>query len=716
MIRTWQKIPEYSLMQRNAASVRRPQSATLTFGPWTGGLVTAKEAERCDLRECSELLNMVLTDGGYARTRNGISQICTGASGRVVSAGDFRINGEYMTLFGTVEEGAESIFRLYKANTDGTVTQIGDNDSLEGRPYLIGFNDLLIICDQSYIKFWDGGSDIQMAYDDGLGANAYHFNNRWGQNDPAPVDLLPQALGNGTVQRVAYRFTTGTWTAKYTIPPSVCYATLCKKGEGYVGDKQRMWIRIRNVSDVVIAEKEILYPDTLKQDTSPSHDGTYEINYLEYEFVMSEADMIPPYTGLAQTTTYYMSLEYSGGDADNHVWVQCCRITYWGWLHTGGSGWTQMTLKTPLFGMRTSRPPKASYGIVHASRLFCIEGTEGANPSYLWYSGVMNHLDWSSPDTGGYLDCGKPVGAIASYYDQVWLFGTANEPSLSRLAGTKPSEYSLTDTMQKVSAHQPSVTVTPDDIYFLHPGGVSAIGTMTEFGDVRTVSQGENIKDLISSYYSLKAFCGYEPEYGLTLLKLDDGTDYIYVLHNRQKNIKYFGQQPYLYSPAARWKFRLPVSGGVSQQVSCFGYGQNALYIGTTGGQIWKVEKGNLTDGGTYPEYQLKTAYHSTKMGEMAVQKLYLDVFGKTGGRFSVKGYKNHSLQPFQTWNMYLPTELAVEHPPAPASFICNFDRINANFNFRSLLLSYEDIIPAATNCPIYFGAMQLLCMRIGGL
>lgn len=713
MIRSWQKAPEYQNMTRNASVIRRPQSTTLTLGTWTGGLVTAREAERCNDKECSELLNMVLTEGGYARTRNGISQICAGAEGKVVSAGDYRIGGEYMTLFGTVESGSPDIYRLYKANPDGTVTQIGTDASLEGSPWLIGFNDLLIICDGSYIKFWDGGSDIQMAYDDGLGVESYHFNNRYGQI-ANPIDLTAQPLGNGTVERVGYKFKTGTWSAGYTIPPSVCFATLCKKGNGYTGTKTRLWLRIRTMADVVVAEKELIYPDTLKDDTSPAGDGSYEINYLEYEFILAEADMEDPYTGLSQNTDYYMSLEYDGGDADNHVWVQTCVYTGPGYSHNG-TAWAQTTGKTPLFAMRTSRPPKASYGIVHASRLFCIEGADGDNPSYLWYSGVMNHLDWSSPDSGGFLDGGKPIGAIASFYDQVWVFGTEGEPSLSRLAGTSPAAYTLTDTMQKVSSDQKSMTVTPDDIYFLHPAGMDSIGTMTEFGDVRSVSQADSIKNLISAGYSTEAFSGYEPEFGLTLLKLEDGTEDIYALHNKLKTVKYFGAQPYMYSPIARWRFVLPAVGESAQHVSCFGYGHGEMYIGTDAGEVWKMDKTTLRDGGVYPQYCLRTAYHSTKLAELKAEKLSPDAYGNKGGAFEIKIYRNHSLLAWQTFSLTLPTVLNVEHPPAPAQYICNFDRLNVNFNFRSLMMAYENIVPNADN-PIYFGAFLLLCLRIGGL
>jgi len=713
MIRTWPKQTEFAKMVNSAAALRRPASTTLTLGTWTGGLVTAREAERLNPKECSELLNMVLTEGGYARTRNGISPICTGAEGKVVSVGDFRIGGEYITMFGTVEAGSPDVFRLYKVNGNGSGTQIGDDDSLAGPPYLIGFNDLLIICDGSYIKYWDGGSEIQMAYDDGLGVESYHFNNRYGQIAD-PIDLTAQALGNGTVERVGYRFTTGTWTDKYTIPPSVCFATLCKKGAGYVGTNSRMVLRIRTLTDDIVAEKELIYPDTLKEDTTPGQDGSYEINYLEYEFILTEDDMQGTFTGLSQNTTYYMSLEYDGGDADNHVWVQNCVYTGPGYSHNG-TAWTQTTGKTPLFAMRTSRPPKASYGIVHASRLFCIEGADGDNPSYLWYSGVMNHLDWSSPDSGGFLDGGKPIGAIASYYDQVWIFGTEGEPSLSRLAGTSPAAYTLTDTMQKVSSDQKSQTVTPDDIYFLHPAGMDSIDTMTEFGDVRSVSQADSIKNLISAGYSTEAFSGYEPEFGLTLLKLNDGTDDIYVLHTKLKTVKYFGAKPYMYSPIARWRFALPNAGESQQHVSCFGYGQGEMFIGTDAGQVWKMDKNTLKDGDSYPEYCLRTAYHGTKLAELAAQKMHPDAYGSKGGTFDIKAYKNHALLPWQTWSMVLPDDFTQIHPPAPGTFICNFDRMNVNFNFRSLMLAYENIVPQDDN-PIYFGAFLLLCLRIGGL
>jgi hypothetical protein len=164
-------------------------------------------------------------------------------------------------------------------------------------------------------------------------------------------------------------------------------------------------------------------------------------------------------------------------------------------------------------GVKPSLPPKASFGDIKAARLYVAGDPD--NKGYLWYSNVNTLFDWSSEtcvlpaglgyDTngGGYVssvdDDGNafPIGGLVAHYGNIYLFGTSERPYLSVLSGDSPAEYSLSPIMQQTDAFHKTVKSLKNDVWFKGIDSVHHLAGVQEYGDVRTMSVGDPVKDKI---------------------------------------------------------------------------------------------------------------------------------------------------------------------------------------------------------------------------
>lgn len=665
----------YNRLKNTLISHRNPPMNTEVFGPWPGGLVTAVYPEQMKRDQLYKALNVIQVRNGFYRTRDGSTLVTTvaGCTGEVVCIKDIKVGATWYTIISDDDN------KLYKM-VSGTATAIA---TLEGEAQFFAFMGLLIITDGSYIKAWNGTS-VYMLYDNGSGTSAYQVNKR----DATPTTDKP--LGNGTVTSVTYTFSTQAWTAGYTIPPTHIYATMYK----VLAPTGTVLAKIKRTSDdAVMASKAI---------STTVADFTAETTGLEYEAIFTSSDIT---IELSPSTSYYISLEYSGGDAANYVMVKA------------------IDASNPQVSLKPGRPPKAVFGLVAKGKIFSIEGTDGTNPGYGWYCAAGNHLDWSTANSGGYFGAidasatNYPVGSIAVWNDEVWFFGTPRQPFMGKLSGATPSAYIISDTMQKVSAHYKSTISTPDDIYFLHPGGVDSISSVQEYGDVKAVTQTEDIKDKIHLYFSSAAVAGYDPNWGIYLLKLD-GTDYTYAIHTRAKDVRYIGKKGYSFSPATQFEYAF--AGGVT----CYGDGNGYAYIGTDDGNVYKIDKDVVDDDSTAVTYGLITPPLNTIFGEANAKRINMTSFAQYGATFNFKFYRNHSRVSFLTLSSTLPVDystltLDVDILTADADFLTipteYFDRYNVNFNFRDLSIGIEDIT-LGQDRPMFFGPVSIVYTSVRGL
>ncbi len=435
--------------------------------------------------------------------------------------------------------------------------------------------------------------------------------------------------------------------------------------------------------------------------TTDAGDLTTDTAGEEYESIIAIGDVT---TEMNPSTEYKIVIEYDGGDASNYIAINA------------------VDTNTPMLSLKPGMPPKAEFGLVHEDRLHCIEGVTGTNPSYRWYCAAGNQLDWSTANGGGYTPVidqsatNYPIAAVASWNEDLWFFGTPQQPYLGKQSGTTPSVWQINKTMQKVSGSYRSTVVTSDNIIFLHPAGVDMISSVQESADIAAESQSDNIRSTIQQYFSSAAFAGYDPEWGLYMLKMA-GTDDIYAIHTRAKSVKYSGRKSTAFSPVTRWQYAFDGTP------TAFGHGNGFMLIGTDGGKVYKMDKDITKDDGAAVTYRFITSSKPTVFGEAQAYGIGYRIFGKYGGACNIKFYRDYSRTSFQTLPFNLPIDTTMltadfdDVLTAEADFYLTpdqyFDRENINFNYRNLMVGVEDI--ELWGGPLYFGEINLLSRAIGG-
>jgi len=730
-----------------AARQGAQKTHTVTYGPWLNGLITSRQAEQLTGAEASELLNMVLMARGIPRTRPGTRAVCRGAVGSVVDALDAVVGGDVYTFLTTTGSGGS---RLY-IDIDGQAVDIGP---LEGDAYLTNYqgklivshgdnlmyvdwrllgswadgiayaaNDVVVIDNLGYKATADHtsapetepgvGADWQtvwrqdwldIVYDNGTGANGtnYQYNNRWGSLDGSVN------LGDGTTSRIAQLIRTQAWRAGYTIPPTVAYAYLTRTA-GDHADTGPVYCRLRLAADdTILAEGEFV--------SNVNH--LPEMNPIEYDVVFD----LPAGDEMLPDTEYYLSIEYDGGTATEYVQVHySTNDDNNGGLQAYGAAWIPQYDKDLLAGLKPGMGPQLIHSLVAGARLVGIEGLGGDHPAWIWYSAAANLLDWSTEDDGGYVEVMDkhantfPVGAIAVFYKEVYVFGTPIKPFFAKISGVSPKAFDVTPTLQKVSGDYRSVVVTTDDIYFRHRSGIDAISTIQAYGDVASISQSDGISDVLDRHFSPDDIAGYEPTHGLYLFR-PQGHRYTYAMHTRAKSIITRGIGQYPFSPVTRWEFHLPGS------VTAFGRGVNTCYVGTDDGTLYAIDDDLVQDDGSDLGYGLMASYQSTGFGELQTVKVSQVVSGKFGGSFKIEFLVNHSRQMLDEVHFALPwdTSSLVEDmimdvdemlfDVVPGRY---YDRDYVNLNFSALTVRIADV--ELNGYHLLFGPIMVLCNRIGG-
>lgn len=659
----------YQSLGRAATSPRRKRrTLKLSFGPWPRGLTTAKQAEQASNSELVGGLNIVLVEGGVGRTRDGSTLVCSGCTGSVLQAEDVLVGGQLETLIATDAN------KLYKADGAGGVLEIG---TFEGPPRFTSFMDKVIIFDGSYLKEWDG-TDVKLLFDDGTGdVEPYQFSHRFG--DPTTSKDL-----DGTTTLLEYAFTTQDWTAGFTIPPTVAFAKMLKVGS----PTGTVVAKVKKADGTVIATADFF---TAVENFVTDAGGK------EHEARFAEADITEE---MAPGGAYKLALEYTGGDASNYV-----QVLY-------------VDTDTPVAALRPSRPPKAASGDVFGGKLFTIGGEDSGR---LWYCVAGNPYDWSSPNGGGWVgaidDSAKnfAIGGIVEFFDNLYVFGTKEEPYLARLFGETPSDYKVRKVVPNVSGDFRSIVATPDNVWFLHPSGVDSLSAVQEHGDVAVSTQTDSVKPDIHKYFSEAAVAGYCPVWGLYCLKME-GTDEVYIIHTRLKAGRAQGQRAVSYSPVIKWKFAFPGA------VTCFGKGSGAMYLGTDLGELYRMDKAVVQDHNQDADYSILTNSQGIDEGEAEARLVTINASGKFGAGFDVVFYRDFRRDPLAAFPFTMPIDTTIKtseldmdtveagFPTNPELFV---DRSEINFNFHTLQVGIENL--KLYGKPLYVGAVKVRADAIGG-
>ncbi len=648
----------------------------LQFGTWTGGLRTDKAAEHAARNELSEAVNIALNEGGVIRTRPGFYSLNFHIDGEIRRIADCRVDGKYYTI------AASADGKLYYRNHSEISTLVTQFGIYTGNDvFFLSFNNWLIVLDGGPVRYWTGpGTDLKMIYDDGIGSTSpYQINTRY----ETPSSSV-------TAGKIIQQFTSVEWDVTYTIPPTRAFAWLSKTGEPTGAILVKIY-RMAGATpdpdaDYLVAEKTLEWAENLTETAQ------------EYYALLLEEDIYEEFT---PQTDYYLMVDYDGTATDEtnvQVWL-CSGLTGAGSIADDG---TYEAIDGSLVCAVSPGPgPSGEFAIVHENRMFVIEGMDGEHPSYLWYCAAGNPLDWSTPDGGGYADIDREIGAIASFYNSVWVFGTWREPHLSRLTGDTPADYSLGESLQNISADWRSVVSAPDNVWFLHLDGVDSITNIREFGDVRTVSQTSRVRHIMSSRFNIKsAFAGYEPDTGVYLLKLLDGTGKLYAVHTRAKSAFRQGDVTIAVAPVTTWEFILDEG----EEVTAFGRGTDGLMFGTSAGKVYLCRDNLIYDNGEQPSYSFATNYLTTRFGEASAVKFNYSAFSLGAGSYDIEFYANHSRKVLHTIHVDLPGD---------EPYTNFYDRVEVNFNFRALMVRVCNIVPSQDH--LYFEEMRMDTRSVGG-
>lgn len=484
-----------SQLFRDLANIpsQRSQDQPMELGRTPHGLNTYDPADRISSSEASDLVNWLIVKGGNRKTRLPVIQYTTvAAANGIVHTHNANIGGTQYIL------SVDSADKLYYLDSLEQ-TLIG---TLEGEATIISFNGVAVIFDGSYIKYLDDVSTIKIAYDDGTGSSGFQFDNS------ALTNNASLALGNGTILGVSQKFTTQTWTAGYTIPPTSVSAYLSENNSAPAG---AITARIRDVVDSSI----ILASKTFVADAS-TIGGTAS----QFSVTFSASDIT---TELSPATDYFMSLEYSAGDASNYVKVHCNTVASGGLSYYGDTdldvigNWNLDSTKNTLMALSPGKPPKGKFGVIWNKRLWA-----GGNPDNLgkWNFSNLTHLDWSTPNGGGSLGVidddtnNFEIGAGIAFYGQLYTFGTQKQPYLVKISGTEPDDYLQEQTFRKPWATHKNVKSALNDVWYFNREGVTPLSGVHEYGDLRSYTASSPVFDRIEKYWGTNTITGYYPEDG----------------------------------------------------------------------------------------------------------------------------------------------------------------------------------------------------------
>lgn len=486
----WKAIAQIS-QGVNRRRYRSVQPITLNGFPY--GLNTNLPPNSLIPGEAAELTNFSIQKNGGLCTRPGLDFVeeFSGAPGYFIDVVYCSIGGTFRTIL------SSSVGGIYHYSSE-VLTSIG---LAEGAATLLPYNDTCLVLDGSNIKVIENVASLDIAYDDGTGTTGYQINNINGEED-GTVDL-----GDGTNTRVAEKFTSQAWDSGYTIPPTAATFKLSRHGNGYTGtDDVDIVVRLRLASNgASLAEKTLVEaPIATNLSTDPT----------EYSVDFSSSDIS---TEMAPNTEYYLSVEYNNGDASNCVNVYVSDVAPTTGTDSGAYVYTGSWAATSpasycIASLKPGMPPKGSFGAIYNRRPFVAGDPD--NPGYVWF-GNLTYKDWSTSNGGGYISAvdddntSYEVGGLQTLFNELFVFGTENEPYITRLTGSAVEDYALPNTYQKSWASKRSLAGTPNDIWVANKDGLFNFTGTQLYGDMRLSAIADPVLDRFRDYWSTSVVVEY---------------------------------------------------------------------------------------------------------------------------------------------------------------------------------------------------------------
>lgn len=487
------------------------------------GLNTSLSAAAIQQNELSMAVNFKFLPTGGLETREGLTRYTTSTLSNDITHMaffPFDIDLSNLRIFSDTDDrewentaGREwSIEIPASSGTDELIVTQPDNKlylldsskapqeqaTLEGDAMIIPFGDKALICDGSFLKYWDKNTDtVKIAYDDGSGTDGYQHTNL----TLTPDTQVKLYSGGNTMAGVS--FESQAWDSGYTITITAVEVFALKSGSptGNVGC--RLYL---DSDDSLVATSTTIY-SAADIDTSSE----------ELTFVFASGAMSP-------LTIYNAVITYSGGDNSNYIQLECDTVTSAGDTKYYDGAWKDDSLKLAVVGVKPGRPPRARYGIVQNNRIYL--AGDPYNKGIMWYSNTNTAFDWSTTNGGGWIGIiddnttNFPTGAIVSFFGNIYIFGQQSQPYLCQLTGSDPSDYAISPIFQRIySTHKTAINAV-NDLWFGNESGINALSGVQQYGDLRSSYESDPVDDRIKDYWTDDdAFAGYCGATGQYFLK-----------------------------------------------------------------------------------------------------------------------------------------------------------------------------------------------------
>jgi hypothetical protein len=615
----------------------RRQAQVFSFPGFPYGINKSAGAKQLEVGELVECLNFKYTDDGRLVTRPGLLRITIGGaeagadikyiSNGIVDVTGVKFDEHYFDEAGLTFGGsdaakrfqhyvmvADSNYKIYHLVSTNLVL-IG---TAEGNVTMAPFGGYVMVFDGSYLKYWDGNF-FKICYDDGSGASGFQVDYTAATADASI------ALYSGANVRAGTTFITQDWTAGYTIPLTKAKAMLSKTGSPTGNAVAKLYATTGGA------------PTGSALATSDNFDVS-TITGADAEEVEFTFDLDSTYA-LVPETTYFMSIEYSGGGIGNCINLHGNTIASTGREYYYDSSWHNTATRNPRMAIGPGRPPKASFGCAWQNRLWFLDPD---NPGWARFTNANTPFDFSTADAAGYVgsvdDNAKsfPIGAIIPHYGDLYLIGRREAPYVSKITGSSPSEFSQSVLLQEIQGGYRTVSSVINDIWIANETNVYSIAGVQEHGDIRANEPGNPIASLIATYFDSDAISAFNPIDGQFMLKLN-GYSNILVGHTRRGS---------MFNNTTRYPWTEYLFSGITP--TAFGFSVNTFYVGATDGHLYALNT-EYADDGVQPTYDIKSCVLEHPFSNVTVNEYYLQANSDASATFSLKFYKNGSASSFLT-------------------------------------------------------------------
>jgi hypothetical protein len=620
-------------LQTTKAFSPRQQEKMIGYDLFPHGInrnLTAKQLQKTELVEC---LNFMYDNTMRLVSRPGLVKYSTyptqaGAPIQFIIGVNVNLTGyvydkytyDMNLTYGGTDSQLQSVLMMADSNyklyyLDGTnIRPVATNYTAMGKPYIVPFGGYAVVMDGSYLKYWDGTS-FNLCYDYGTGLAGYLFDNT------AAATTSTQTLYSGSVVKVASVFTTPAFDAGFTLPALSVSAVLSKSGSPTGNVYARLY-----ATSTGAPTGSALASATLPIDIATGITATA----TKYDFAFTKTNTY----AMAPSTTYCITIEYSGGDSGNYLIVNQNTVASGGTGYTyTGTTWTATSTKTPRYAFQPGLPPKGDFGCVWQDRMWFVSPD---NPGWYRYSNVNSIFDYSTPNGGGYIGSidsdGKsfPIGALIPLYGNLYVIGRKEAPYISALSGTSLSNYTQSVVLQTVSASQRSTVSTGNDIWLSEKSGVFNIQGVQAYGDIRLNSPGNPISSLLGLYFDDDAFGCYNPIDSQYWLKM---TGYTLILIGHPDLPSKLGSE-------VRYPWTEYLIANITP--TAFGAFQETFYIGSIDGHLYTLTSDFLDD--VYvPTFTLETGILESPFGSTLVKEVFISIASSAVGVFQIDFYKDGS-------------------------------------------------------------------------